>query len=114
MSQADGPMPDISYEVRGHTAYITIRRPQAMNSLGPEQQAEIIGVWETFRDDPAAWVAIITGEGDRAFCAGADLKTYNAIAGRAGYLRPAAGRRPSGVRRHHARAEHLETDHRGG
>ena len=42
----------------------------------PEQQAEIIGVWETFRDDPEAWVAIITGEGERAFCAGADLKTY--------------------------------------
>ena len=69
-------MPDISYELRGHTAYITIRRPQAMNALGPEQQAEIVGVWESFRDDPEAWVAIITGEGERAFCAGADLKTY--------------------------------------
>ena len=80
-SQADGPMPDISYEVRGHTAYITIRRPQAMNALGPEQQAEILGVWETFRDDPEAWVAIITGEGDRAFCAGADLKTYTPVLG---------------------------------
>ena len=74
-------MPDISYELRGHTAYITIRRPQAMNALGPEQQAEIIGVWETFRDDPEAWVAIITGEGGRAFCAGADLKTYTPVLG---------------------------------
>ena len=81
MSQADGPMPDISYEVRGHTAYITIRRPQAMNALGPEQQAEIVEVWHTFRDDPEAWVAIITGEGDRAFCAGADLKTYTPVLG---------------------------------
>ena len=60
-------MPDISYELSGHTARITIRRPQAMNALGPEQQAEIIGVWERFRDDADAWVAIITGEGDRAF-----------------------------------------------
>ena len=74
-------MPDISYELRGHIAYITIRRPQAMNALGPDQQAEIIGVWETFRDDPEAWVAIITGEGDRAFCAGADLKTYTPVLG---------------------------------
>ena len=79
--QADRPIADISYDVRGHTAYITIRRPQAMNALGPEQQAEIIGVWETFRDDPEAWVAIITGEGDRAFCAGADLKTYTPVLG---------------------------------
>ena len=69
-------MPDITCELRDHIARITIRRPQAMNALGPAQQAEIIRVWETFRDDPEAWVAIITGEGDRAFCAGADLKTY--------------------------------------
>ena len=74
-------MADISYELKGHTAYITIRRPQAMNALGPEQQAEIIAVWETFRDDAEAWVAIITGEGDRAFCAGADLKTYTPVLG---------------------------------
>ena len=69
-------MADIRYENRGHVVFITICRPQAMNALGPEQQREIVGAWETFRDDPEAWVAIITGEGDRAFCAGADLKTY--------------------------------------
>ena len=74
-------MTDITYEVRDHIAYVTIRRPQAMNALGPDQQAEIIEVWETFRDDPEAWVAIVTGEGDRAFCAGADLKTYTPVLG---------------------------------
>ena len=74
-------MADIEYELRGHTAHITIRRPQAMNALGPDQQSEIVGAWETFRDDPDAWVAVITGEGDRAFCAGADLKTYTPVLG---------------------------------
>ena len=74
-------MSDIGYEVRSHVAYITILRPQVMNALGPDQQAEIIRVWETFRDDPEPWVAIITGEGDRAFCAGADLKTYTPVLG---------------------------------
>ena len=69
-------MTDINYEIQGHTAYITIRRPESMNALGPEQQDELLSVWTDFRDDPEAWVAIITGEGDRAFCAGADLKTY--------------------------------------
>ena len=69
-------MPDINYEKRGHTAYITICRPQSMNALGPEQQDELLSVWTDFRDDPEAWVAIITGEGEWAFCAGADLKTY--------------------------------------
>ncbi len=69
-------MPDITYEKRGNISYVTIRRPQTMNALGPEQQEEIVQVWREFRDDPGAWVAILTGEGDRAFCAGADLKTY--------------------------------------
>ena len=69
-------MTDIKYKVVDHTAHITISRTEAMNSLGPEQQEELLSVWTDFRDDPEAWVAIITGEGDRAFCAGADLKTY--------------------------------------
>ena len=69
-------MTDIQYEKRSHTAFITICRPQSMNALGPEQQDELLSVWTDFRDDPDVWVAIITGEGERAFCAGADLKTY--------------------------------------
>ena len=72
-------MTDIRYERRGHVAFITICRPRAMNALGPEQQAEMVEVWGRFRDDAEAWVAIITGEGDRAFCAGADLKTYTPV-----------------------------------
>ena len=72
-------MTDIKYEKRGHIACITICRPQAMNALGPGQQAEMVAVWEDFRDDPDAWVAIVTGEGERAFCAGADLKTYTPL-----------------------------------
>ena len=69
-------MPGIEYEKRDHIAYVTIYRPEAMNALGLEDNAEIIRVWTDFRDDPDAWVAIVTGAGDRAFCAGADLKTY--------------------------------------
>ena len=72
-------MPDIIYEKRDNIAHITINRPQAMNALGPAQQDEIIQVWQTFRDDPDALVAIVTGEGDRAFCAGADLNTYTPL-----------------------------------
>ena len=72
-------MPDIIYEKRDNIAYVTINRPQAMNALGPAQQDEFIQVWQTFRDDPDALVAIVTGEGDRAFCAGADLKTYTPL-----------------------------------
>ena len=72
-------MPDIIYEKRGNIAYVTINRPEAMNALGPAQQEDIVKVWYDFRDDQEMSVAIITGAGDRAFCAGADLKTYTPL-----------------------------------
>ena len=53
---------------------ITINRPKVMNSLHPAANAELATVFDEFAADPAAWVAIITGEGDRAFSAGNDLK----------------------------------------
>ena len=72
-------MADIIYEKRGHIAYITINQPQAMNALGLQQHEEMIRTWCDFRDDSEMWVEIITGAGDRAFCAGADLKTYTPL-----------------------------------
>ena len=69
-------MSAIAYEKRDRIAYVTIRRPEAMNALGPAHNQEIIEAWTDFRDDPDVWVAILTGSGERAFCAGADLKTY--------------------------------------
>ena len=74
-------MPGIDYVKRGRIAYITITRPEAMNAIGPEQQNEIVQAWYDFRDDPDLWLAILTGSGDRAFCAGADLKTYTPVLG---------------------------------
>ena len=77
-------MSAIIYEKRDRIAYITINRPEAMNALGPEHNNEIIEVWTDFRDDPDVWTAILTGAGDRAFCAGADLKTYTPLLGERG------------------------------
>jgi len=64
----------VQYEKRGRIAYITLNRPQVMNALHLEAHLELKEVWEDFRDDPDAWVAILTGAGERAFCAGNDLK----------------------------------------
>ena len=77
-------MSAIIYEKRDRIAYITINRPEAMNALGPDHNNEIVEVWTDFRDDPEVWVAILTGAGDRAFCAGADLKTYTPLLGERG------------------------------
>lgn len=62
------------YEKKDKIAYITINRPEAMNAMDPETYQELSDAWANVRDDPDVWVAIITGAGDKAFSAGADLK----------------------------------------
>src|SRR4030043_467492 len=62
------------YEKKGKIAYITINRPQALNALNPETYQELSQALLDFRDDDERWVVIITGAGEKAFCAGADLK----------------------------------------
>jgi enoyl-CoA hydratase/carnithine racemase len=69
-------MPKVLYEKRDRIAYVTINRPEARNAIDPDVHRLMIEAWEDFRDDDAVDVAILTGAGDDAFCAGADLKTY--------------------------------------
>jgi enoyl-CoA hydratase/carnithine racemase len=64
----------VIYERRGHVAYVTLNRPERMNALDAHSHAELIEIFDNFEQDPDAWLAIITGAGDRAFCAGNDLK----------------------------------------
>jgi E-phenylitaconyl-CoA hydratase len=63
------------YEVKDRIAFITINRPEAMNAMDPEVYSLLSQAWIDVRDNPDIWVAIITGAGDKAFTAGADLKT---------------------------------------
>ncbi len=64
----------IRYEERGAVRLITIDRPERMNAIGPVTSREMIDAWGRFRDDDEARVAVLTGAGSSAFCAGADLK----------------------------------------
>ena len=68
---------DILYEAHGHVRLITLNRPAKMNSLDFEANEALVERWKEFDADPRARVAVVTGAGDRAFCAGADLKTYS-------------------------------------
>jgi enoyl-CoA hydratase/carnithine racemase len=63
-----------TYEKRERFAYITINRPEVMNALHPPANEELNAIWDDFAADPDAWVAILTGAGERAFSAGNDLK----------------------------------------
>jgi enoyl-CoA hydratase/carnithine racemase len=64
----------IRYQVAGRIAVITINRPDVLNAIHPPASAELKDAWRRVREDRNVWVAILTGAGDRAFCAGMDLK----------------------------------------
>ena len=64
----------VNYEKRGHVAIITLNRPDRMNALGRELGAELREAEAEFAADNDVWLGIYTGAGDRAFCAGRDLK----------------------------------------
>ncbi len=65
----------IHYTVEEHIAQITIDRPERKNALDMEHFDSLAAAWHRFRDEPDAWVAIVTGV-EGAFCAGADLRDY--------------------------------------
>ncbi|MAT82805.1 MAG: enoyl-CoA hydratase [Gammaproteobacteria bacterium] len=66
-------MPHLDYQKRDGIAYLVMNRPERRNALSPQMIVEMAAAWQDFRDDREARVAILTGAGDRAFCAGADL-----------------------------------------
>jgi E-phenylitaconyl-CoA hydratase len=64
----------VQVDVTDHVATIVLSRPEAMNAIDPEMKDELFKIWDRIRDDDDIWVAILTGAGEKAFCAGADLK----------------------------------------
>ena len=53
----------LEYEKKGRIAYVTLNRPDKMNSLNSELLDELAKTWQDFRDDDEVWVAILTGAG---------------------------------------------------
>ncbi|MBV1878274.1 MAG: enoyl-CoA hydratase/isomerase family protein [Pseudomonadales bacterium] len=69
----DGDVVLIEKRNEGKIWVITMNRPHRMNSLGDGMAGALTDAFEAYRDDREARVAIITGAGEKAFCAGADL-----------------------------------------
>ena len=61
-------------EKKEHLWIITLNRPERMNALHSPAHKELDEIFNNFQKDDEAWVAIVTGSGDRAFSAGNDLK----------------------------------------
>jgi enoyl-CoA hydratase/carnithine racemase len=65
----------VLFEARGDgIAIITLNRPETRNALSLEVREGLFAAWDRFEHDPALRVAILTGAGEKAFCAGGDLK----------------------------------------
>jgi len=64
----------VDFEIKRHVAYITLNRPEAMNSLDPDSIAQLNEIWQAVRTNPEIRVAVLTGTGPKAFCTGTDMK----------------------------------------
>jgi len=65
---------DILFSVDGHVATITLNRPQKLNAVTPDMAKAIVAAVQECNDSDTIRVVIVTGAGERAFCAGSDIK----------------------------------------
>ena len=71
---------EVIYEVRGHVAFIRINRPERRNALATSTVEAISNSFVRAGEDDNVWAIVLTGTGDKAFCAGGDLKEMDEIA----------------------------------
>jgi enoyl-CoA hydratase/carnithine racemase len=67
-------MQKVLFEKRDQLAYVTINRPERLNACDEETYAALADTWSQIRDDSGLRVGILTGAGERAFCAGSDIR----------------------------------------
>lgn len=80
-TEASTNFENIKYEVKDSIAYITLNRPKAMNALNRRTMEELHSAFHAAREDVKVKGIILTGAGDKAFIAGADIAELSAIDG---------------------------------
>lgn len=80
-------MADVEFTRDGNIARVHLNRPQGLNAITGEMDGLLFDAWSTINDDPDIWCAIVSAEGEKAFCIGADVsegperRTRMALAG---------------------------------
>jgi enoyl-CoA hydratase len=69
----------VAHSPDGHVVTVTIDRPQQRNAMNTALGEDLLGCFEALARDSDARAAVLTGAGDKAFCAGADLKERNGM-----------------------------------
>ncbi|MGE3692981.1 MAG: enoyl-CoA hydratase-related protein [Novosphingobium sp.] len=80
-------MADVEFSKQGNVARVHLNRPQGLNAITSEMDDLLYDAWQAINDDPDIWCAIVSAEGEKSFCIGADVsegperKTRMALAG---------------------------------
>jgi enoyl-CoA hydratase len=74
------PYNTVLYAKKARIGYVTLNTPRRLNVLSPEMFEELVHVFADMKHDPEVRVVILTGAGDRAFCAGADINLMKQLA----------------------------------
>jgi enoyl-CoA hydratase/carnithine racemase len=64
---------DVEFRVEGHVAHVRLNRPQGLNAITPEMDDLLLAAWTTINADPEIWAVILSAEGEKGFCIGADV-----------------------------------------
>ena len=66
-------MPDVEFNKERHVAHVRLNRPQGLNAITDEMDERLLFAWRTINDDPDIWCAVLSAEGEKGFCIGADV-----------------------------------------
>jgi crotonobetainyl-CoA hydratase len=64
---------DVEFTVEGHIAHVRLNRPQALNAITLEMDDLLFAAWAEINADPDIWAVILSAEGEKGFCIGADV-----------------------------------------
>lgn len=66
-------MADVDFTLDGHVAHVRLNRPQGLNAITPEMDDLLLDAWGEINANPEIWAVILSAEGEKAFCIGADV-----------------------------------------
>ncbi|MGH8679263.1 MAG: enoyl-CoA hydratase/isomerase family protein, partial [Burkholderiales bacterium] len=70
----------LGFDIRDNVAWITLNRPNALNAIDSQSIKELCDIANRCSSDKSVRAAVLTGAGDRAFCAGGDVSEFAANA----------------------------------
>lgn len=73
---------EVLYDIRDRVAWITINRPERRNAMATSTVEAITEAFVRAGEDREVWAIVLTGAGDKAFCAGGDMKEMDSLASR--------------------------------